>query len=104
LRNINLTFKSRARPVGCLIMRMKINAAVGAGLGHHFDLQLKILEGSFIANIIKMRAIAPSNESAVFNFPSRGVLDRWLPTSERFSVHERDEPWLKFGGDQARYE
>src|SRR5690242_19518174 len=88
---VHLAFKSAARPIAGLILRVEIDSAIGAGFGLHFDLEIKIFERLVVADVIKVAAIAVCNERPIDNLPRFLVLVGSLPAVKSFAVHQRNE-------------
>src|SRR3954463_10385355 len=91
MTDVDLAFDAGARKSFFLVGGVKINAAVGTRLRHYIDFQFEIFEGVRIANIKDMRGLPARYECSVFNLPRVRVVDRRLPTVERFVIENRCE-------------
>src|SRR5947208_8458030 len=99
LCNFLLVFKTVFRPAALLVFGMKINPAIGTGLGHHFGFQFEVLKWLGIARVKQMATLSAGNERAVLNLPGAAVLGGGFPAVERLAVKNRDEAGLAFSGE-----
>lgn len=84
--HVDLTFETDGWPAAFLIRRVKVDAAVRIGLGHHIDFELEVFEWLFVADVEQVTAITARHQSAVLDFPGVRVFDRHFPASEAFPV------------------
>ncbi len=92
---IDLGFKSVFWPAALLISGMKIDAAIGAGLGHDVRFKLKVFERPWIAGIKQVAALSVRHKRTVLNLPGFFVLSGCFPPIEGLAVENGDEAFLR---------
>ena len=84
--DVDLAFDAGARETFFLVGRVKIDAAIGIGLGHDLDFKVEIFERLFVTDIIQVTSIAMGHESAIFELPGVLMFFGCLPAIETFAV------------------
>src|SRR6266545_396463 len=92
--HVHLTFKTVLRPIGFLIFRVKINAAVRARLRHDVHLQFEVFERFLVADIKQMIARTVGDERALLDFPGAWAFGGRLPAVEGFAIENAHESFL----------
>ena len=100
--DVDLRFEALPGPAGVLILRVKINAAIGIRLRHHVHAKNEILERRWVADVIQMVGLAVSDERAVLDLPGIGAVGGGLPAFESLAVHDRGETLLGIIGEDVR--
>ena len=96
--DVDLAFDAGARESFFLVGRVKIDAAIGIGLGHDIDFEFEVFEGVGVAHVEDVGGLAAGDEGAVFDFPGISVVDGGFPAGESFAIEDGGEAFFGIGG------
>lgn len=96
--DVDLAFDAAARETSFLVGGVKIDAAIGIGLGHDIDFEFEVFEDVGVARVEDVGGLAARDEGAVFDLPGVGVVDGGFPAGESFAIEDGDEAFFAIGG------
>ena len=95
--DVDLAFEAGAREPFFLVGRVKIDAAIGIGLGHHVNFEFEVFEGVGVASVENVGRLTAGDKGAVFDFPGIWIVDGGFPAAESFAIENGGEAFFGIG-------